>query len=72
MYSQGHGLLVGVDQSAYSVWIGDELCTNTDVTMNSITCLPPKSRPEDHLYPNTRVRVSGTVYMKQKWKCSQL
>ncbi len=61
LFSQGYELLVGVDKSAYSVWIGEELCEDINVNMNSITCLPPKSRPEDHLHPNTRVKVSKEI-----------
>ncbi len=56
-YLQGYELLVGVQKSAYSVWIGDEICEDIDITMNIITCLPPKSQPNDPLQPNTRVRV---------------
>ncbi len=50
-------MLVGVDASQYSVRIGQESCNNIDVTMHSITCLPPKSEPSDPLHKNTRVQV---------------
>ncbi len=54
---QGRNLLVAVDASQYSVKIGQESCSNIEVTMNSITCLPPKSEPDDPLHHNTRVQV---------------
>ena len=37
--------------------IGDDHCTNVDVTMNSISCKPPTKEPKDSLENKPRVRV---------------
>ncbi len=41
----------------YNVKIGDGNCTNIAVTMNEITCLPPKSEPDDPTSDHTMVKV---------------
>lgn len=57
LHFQGYDLLSVVEKSAYRVKIGEAFCSHVDVKMNSISCLPPESKPKDPLHHNTRVRV---------------
>ena len=50
-------MLKAVKEEQYVITIGDELCDSVSVTMNEITCKPPRSEPTD----NTSDYVSVTV-----------
>ncbi len=56
---QGVNLTKALTPAHYTVFIGDQLCSKLEVTLNSISCQPPPSAPE-----HTVVRVSTLFHAK--------
>ncbi len=54
---QGEDLLKIVKEDEYVVRVGQEFCENVNVTMKEITCLPPRSEPDDPTSDKTTVKV---------------
>ena len=57
---QGVNLTLGLAQKDYTVFVGNSIWSNMQVTSNSITCRPPASQPED-----PTVKVSNAVFLQE-------
>ena len=64
VHFQGFDLLQVVEAKYYNVKIGDRQCKNIAVTMNEITCLPPKSEPNDPNSTHTMVKVHVLIHLQ--------
>ena len=47
--SQGQNLLKGLSESAYRVFIGEQVCAILSITNSSIRCVPPNSGSGYHV-----------------------